>query len=337
MASTTPKPGHSSNAHRRLTAAARAAEQPVLRAFLAIVARQHRRGSLTPAVQATIAESLKFARLTPQSLAARNPLAKAVRKASRELDLQPAADGNRPTLTASAENYVEQLLKRLVVAVDHEPRLDSPAVQGVMDAFHRLWYDDRGTWRRTKWQGIRTWKCPLDLWLYQEMIYEVRPGLIIETGTAYGGSASYLGWLCDVVDKGHIVSVDIAPKTETLPPHPRVTYLRGSSTDPEIVDQVRSMITPGEPVMVILDSDHSEAHVRNELLAYADLVTPDSYLIVEDTNVNGHPAYRAHGPGPMEALNWFLSQRSDYKIDRSKHRYHMTLNPRGYLKRKAAS
>lgn len=309
----------------------------MLRAFLAVVQRQHRRGSLTPAVQATIADSLKLATLTPQSAAADNPLAKAVRKVSRRLDPLPRVDGQGPGLTASTEKELGQLLNRLVLAEGHRPRMDSPAVKGVIKAFHRLWYADRGTWRATKWQGITTWKCPLDLWLYQEIIHELRPGLIIETGTAFGGSASYMGWLCDVIDHGRIVSVDIAPKTEDLPEHPRVTYLLGSSTDPEIVAQVRSMITPGEPVMVILDSDHSEAHVRNELLAYADLVTPGSYLIVEDTNVNGHPAYRAHGPGPMEALEWFLTQRSDFTSDRSKHRYHLTLNPRGYLKKQVES
>jgi cephalosporin hydroxylase len=89
--------------------------------------------------------------------------------------------------------------------------------------------------------------------------------------------------------------------------------------------------------MVILDSDHSETHVRNELMAYADLVTPGSYLIVEDTNVNGHPAYPSHGPGPMEALDWFLTTRSDFSVDKSKQRYHLTLNPRGYLKKAATT
>lgn len=314
------------NARKRLTQVARAAERPVLLAFSELVKRQHRRGSLTPAVEATLAQTLSLANVKPRSDSpSSRALAKAVREASRSLPL-----------SKSEERNVGRLLPRLQVAVQHRPRTTSPAVQAVVDAFHRLWYDDRGTWRSTQWQGITTWKCPLDLWIYQEIIHAVRPGLIIETGTAYGGSASYLGWLCDVVDKGRIVSVDIAPQTDDLPIHPRLTFLRGSSTDPQIVDQVREMIPPGEPVMVILDSDHSERHVRNELAAYADLVTPGSYLIVEDTNINGHPAHRKFGPGPMEAVDRFLTERSDFEIDRSKERYHMTLNPRGYLKKKAA-
>jgi cephalosporin hydroxylase len=334
VASGTPRPTQSANAPKQLSTIARAAEQPVLRAFLATVARQHRRGGLSPAVESTIADALELARLRPGSPTANRPLAKTVRRLSRRLDFEPVEDGAEASLTPAAEKYVRRLLKHLTVVNDRRARLDSPAVRAVIETFHRLWYHDERTWRRTKWLGIKTWKCPLDLWLYQEIIHELRPGLIIETGTAYGGSASYMGFLCDVVGNGRIVSVDIAPKADELPTHPRVTYLRGSSTDPAIVEQVRSMITPGEPVMVILDSDHSEAHVRNELLAYADLVTPGSYVIVEDTNVNGHPAHPNHGPGPMEALDWFLSQRSDFTIDRSKHRYHLTLNPRGYLKRK---
>ncbi len=85
--------------------------------------------------------------------------------------------------------------------------------------------------------------------------------------------------------------------------------------------------------MVILDSDHSRNHVAKELELYADLVTPDSYLVVEDTNVNGHPVNRAHGPGPMEALDGFLAARRDFHIDSNKERYMMTFNPKGFLRR----
>ncbi len=85
--------------------------------------------------------------------------------------------------------------------------------------------------------------------------------------------------------------------------------------------------------MVILDSDHSRDHVAKELELYADLVTPDSYLVVEDTNVNGHPVNRTHGPGPMEALDRFLASRNDFYRDRNRERYLMTFNPKGFLRR----
>jgi cephalosporin hydroxylase len=214
--------------------------------------------------------------------------------------------------------------------------LDSPPTplvkKAIVDQFHRLYYHDRGTWRDTYWLGTHIWKCPLDLWLYQEMLYEVRPALIIETGTAFGGSASYLAHLCDIIGKGAIVSIDVTGDDDR-PKHERVTYIHGSSTAPEVVAEVTGRIEAGEPVMVILDSDHSENHVYNELNVYADLVTVGSYLIVEDTNVNGHPAFPEHGPGPMEALDRFLAERSDFEIDETKHKFHMTFNPRGVLRK----
>ena len=89
----------------------------------------------------------------------------------------------------------------------------------------------------------------------------------------------------------------------------------------------------GEAAMVILDSDHSENHVYNEILAYKGLVPRDGYMIVEDTNVNGHPTFRQFGPGPMEALDRFLGESSEFEIDERCQRFMMTLNPRGYLRR----
>lgn len=239
-------------------------------------------------------------------------------------------------LSRRTEQVLANAVRSLPMTTTKARRRKSPAVSAVVSAFNRLYYNDKGTWRSNTWLGVRTWKSPTDLWLYQEIISAVRPGLIIETGTAFGGSALYLGTICDAVDHGRVVSIDIAPKVtvDRLPQHPRVSYLTGSSTDPGIVDQARAMVPTGEPVLVILDSDHSEAHVRNELMAYADLVTSGSYLIVEDSNVNGHPVYPTHGPGPWEAVQWFMGQRSDFTIDRSMHRHHLTFNPRGYLRRR---
>jgi cephalosporin hydroxylase len=93
------------------------------------------------------------------------------------------------------------------------------------------------------------------------------------------------------------------------------------------------MAGPEDRVLVILDSDHSRDHVLEEMRMYADLVTPDSYLIVEDTNVNGHPVFPEFGPGPMEAVDAFLAERSDFIIDRSREKLLMTFNPGGYLKK----
>jgi len=111
-------------------------------------------------------------------------------------------------------------------------------------------------------------------------------------------------------------------------------YLTGSSTDPQIVSTIRAQLSATDRVMVILDSDHAQAHVRAELDVYAPLVTSGCYLIVEDTNVNGHPVYPLHGPGPMEAVNDFLPAHPEFEVDRNCERFMLTFNPNGYLRRK---
>jgi cephalosporin hydroxylase len=202
-----------------------------------------------------------------------------------------------------------------------------------VDTFHRLYYEnfDR-TWNNTYWMGVPTQKCPLDLWIYQEIIFEQRPNVIIETGTCQGGSALYLASICDLIKTGRIFTVDIDSAPDR-PKHKRVRYLLGSSTDGAIIDRIRREIGSRDRVLVILDSDHSKEHVLNELHAYAPLVTPESYLIVEDTNVNGHPVVPEFGPGPMEAVDEFLSQNSDFEVDTSREKFFMGFNRGGWLRR----
>lgn len=204
--------------------------------------------------------------------------------------------------------------------------------KSVISQFHWLYYNSPETWLTTTWMGIPTQKCPLDMWMYQEIIFDIQPDLLIETGTAYGGSALFFATLMDVLGKGSVATIDILDLPDR-PAHPRITYVHSSSTSKEGVDQLRALASRSETVMVILDSDHSRNHVAKELELYADLVTPDSYLVVEDTNVNGHPVNRAHGPGPMEALDGFLAARRDFHIDSNKERYMMTFNPKGFLRR----
>ncbi len=118
-----------------------------------------------------------------------------------------------------------------------------------------------------------------------------------------------------------------------MPQHPRITYLVGSSTSPEILEQVKGMIPPSDRVMVILDSDHGRDHVLRELELYSDLVSPGSYMIVEDTNVNGHPVLTSHGPGPTEALEEYLRRDRRFVVDRSREKFFFTFNPGGYLRK----
>jgi cephalosporin hydroxylase len=154
--------------------------------------------------------------------------------------------------------------------------------------------------------GIQTAKCPLDLWIFQEIITETKPDLIIEAGTHMGGSALFLASVCDLFDRGEVVTIDITELPDR-PQHPRITYLLGSSMDDGVVAEVKRRAATAERVMLILDSDHTEAHVYKELSLLGPLVTPGCYLIVEDTIVNGNPVLPDFGPGPAEGLARYLA------------------------------
>ena len=205
--------------------------------------------------------------------------------------------------------------------------------EATVQSFHRLYYDSK-VWRDTYWQGVETQKTPLDLWIYQEILFELKPDVIVETGTFDGGSALYLATICDLLGTGKVVTVDIETRPYR-PKHPRITYVEGySSTSVEAVAKVKAGIGEGNKVMVILDSDHGVRHVLEELRTYAGIVTSGQYLIVEDTNIGGHPVLDEFGPGPMEALDAFLKDSSDFEIDASREKFYLTFNPRGFLKRR---
>lgn len=204
----------------------------------------------------------------------------------------------------------------------------------IIDAFHRLFYDSWAfdqTWAAAEWLGTRIFKCPLDLFVYQEMIHEIRPDVIVETGTACGGSALFLASMFDLVGNGRVITIDTLSRER--PKHDRVTYLLGSSTSAEIQAEVERRIGPTDQVMVILDSDHSAQHVLAELRAYSKHVSVGSYLVVEDTNVNGHPVEPDFGPGPAEAIGAFLKESNVFVVDRAREKFLLSFNPGGYLRR----
>lgn len=138
------------------------------------------------------------------------------------------------------------------------------------------------------WMGRPVIQLPEDLMRIQEVIFSVKPDVIIETGVAHGGSLIFYASLCHAMGKGRIVGVDIEIRPHNriaIDAHPlsnRITLIEGSSTAPDIVAQVTSCIYPGDVVLVLLDSNHSYAHVYDELLAYANLVTPGSYIVATD-------------------------------------------------------
>ena len=203
----------------------------------------------------------------------------------------------------------------------------------ITNLFHTMYYrNEKRTWSNTYWFGCRVLKCPLDLFIYQEILYKIKPDYIIETGTAFGGSALYFASLLDLLGKGHVYSIDLNEIT-TQPTHERVTYITSSSTDDKVHDLLKSVVKPTDKVVVILDSDHSKQHVLNELNLFSQYVSLDSYMIVEDSNQSGHPVSPFMKEGPMEAIHEFLSTRSDFEIDKEQEKFYLTFNPDGYLKR----
>jgi cephalosporin hydroxylase len=211
-------------------------------------------------------------------------------------------------------------------------------LRAIVDAFHWAYYYGPGgpeararLYEDTYWMGVRCQKCPLDLWMYQEILCKVRPATVIETGTLYGGSALFLAHVLDLLGAGHVLTIDVTPQPER-PLHPRITYVAGSSTDPAVFE-TDILPTLCAPVLVVLDSDHARDHVRREIALYAPLVTVGSYLIVEDTNVHGHPVEPDHVPGPYEAVDEFLAREPAFERDYGRERFLMTFNPGGYLLR----
>jgi len=205
-------------------------------------------------------------------------------------------------------------------------RLDRAAVSRAHDV---LYLSD--AWTDATWLGAQALKNPLDLWVYQEIMAETKPELVIETGTYRGGSAFFLASICDLLGEGEIVSIDIEPLRDDYPKHPRITYLGGrSSTDPDVVAEIHAR-AEGKRTLVILDSDHSQAHVEAELAEYASLVPVGGYVIVEDSNIG--QIRKDLLPGPLEAIQAFLARRDEFEVDRSREKFLLTFNPSGYLRR----
>jgi cephalosporin hydroxylase/ketosteroid isomerase-like protein len=212
--------------------------------------------------------------------------------------------------------------------------LDTEYIRQTIRNFQKLYLDSYlfgKTWTHTYWRGVPLYKCPLDLWVYQELIHELKPDLIVETGTCAGRSALFMADICEMLGTGHIITYDALEHEDGQPPHDRITYLVGSSISDEIAAQVEARVPAGGTVMVMLDSDHRRDHVLEELHIYSRFVSRGSYLIVEDSFLNGHPVRPDYGPGPMEAIDDFLAESDRFVIDREREKFLMTFNPRGYL------
>lgn len=176
------------------------------------------------------------------------------------------------------------------------------------------------------WMGRPVIQLPEDMMRIQEVIFNLKPDLIIETGVAHGGSLIFYSSLCKAMEKGRVVGIDIEIRPHNrsaIEAHPlsdRITLIEGSSTAPKVVEQVHSLVKPGETVLVILDSNHSYQHVMDELNAYAPLVTPGSYIVATDgimldlTDVpRGHASWLKDNPA--QASLDFVAKNSEFVIE----------------------
>jgi cephalosporin hydroxylase len=189
------------------------------------------------------------------------------------------------------------------------------------------------------WRGVPILKNPCDLWTAIEILSKLQPVAVVETGTNCGGSALFYSDILRLLTiQCKVITIDINPKWSVDPEANGITSLVGYSTNRVIVDAVGTLVKAatderGGHVLVMLDSDHSMENVVQELQLYSGFVTAGSYVIVEDTNVNGHPSLKDHGPGPWEAVQAFLAHNNDFEVDYSCQRHLLTSNPSGYLRR----
>ena len=197
-----------------------------------------------------------------------------------------------------------------------------------------------------RWLGLPILQFPQDVVALQEIVWKVKPRLVVETGVARGGSLVFYASLLEMIGgEGTVVGidVDIRPHNRAaIEGHPlskRIVLLSGSSTDEEVLSRVKGMAEGSAPVLVVLDSNHTHEHVLEELRSYAPLVSEGSYLVVLDTVIGDMPesfsSDRPWGPGrnPGTAVEQFLRENDGFEVDRMlESKLQITVAPGGYLK-----
>jgi len=175
------------------------------------------------------------------------------------------------------------------------------------------WFYETHVWKNLHYRGVRTLKLPLDMWNYQEILFENNVHWVVETGTRHGGSALFFADLLAAGNReGQVVSIDVSHQdlSAVAAAHPGIRFLLGDSASDSIKEQVTALVPKQRRggLLLILDSDHAASHVLRELEFWVPWLRRGDYLIVEDTIVNGHPVRPEFGPGPYEAVVEYLAR-----------------------------
>jgi cephalosporin hydroxylase len=228
-----------------------------------------------------------------------------------------------------------------------EQELDIYSKEGFA-ALTQLWV--KSGWQRKisyeiTWMGIPIIQLPEDILMMQELIWKIKPDIIVETGTAHGGTAILYASILELLGKGRVISIDIeirkynrlAIQAHTM--SKRITLIEGGSTDNTVLAQVRQLIRPQDIVLVMLDSNHTYAHVRQELEKYWPLVTQGGYIVTFDGVMemltdapDGKPEWATDNPAA--AVRDFLAKHQEFEVDIHYNRLSVTYCPGGFLRRK---
>lgn len=253
-------------------------------------------------------------------------------------------------------DFEREVAERLAAVKAHAPEMERAAHQFIETSFATHYSYN------FFWQGRPIIQYPQDIMAMQELIWQVKPDLIIETGIAHGGSLVFMASqlaqldLCDAIEAGEVldpaapkrrilgIDIDIRAHNraaiETHPMAGRIDMIEGSSIAPEIIAQVRAAAEGARTVLIALDSNHTHDHVLAELEAYADLTSVGSYCVVFDTVVEDMEASmfpdRPWGPGnnPKTAVRAFLQANENFEIDHTiDAKLQISVAPNGYLRR----
>jgi cephalosporin hydroxylase len=214
-------------------------------------------------------------------------------------------------------------------ASDRRPSRPAPVPEDLrMDFIDAFWRS--GEWHRTKWLGKPTHRAPTDLFVFQELIFDLRPDWIVETRTGTGGRTLFLASICDLIGTGQVLSIDDYPLGDP-PDHPRITYLRAAPADERTAERVREIVGQAAVNLVVLGGAGGP-QVEGAFRNLAPLVPVGSYVVIEDTILGGNPVWPAFGSRPWVTVRE-IANKGEFVPDPTLERLALTFNAGGFLRR----